>query len=89
MGWGGTGFCENVLAGGGLKGGRESSLALAVATRVPANINIWNNRTVFIVSPRLTSHLRCGFGFGGFALPLKVGGSAPEYSDLPEKTPAR
>jgi hypothetical protein len=31
-------------------GGRESSLALAAATRVPANINIWNNRTVLIVS---------------------------------------
>jgi hypothetical protein len=65
-------------------GGRESSLALADATRVPANINIWNNRAVFIVSPRLTSQLRCGFVVGGFATSSKIGGQCSFFPpDLP------
>jgi len=67
------------------RGGRESSLALAAATRVPANINTWNNRAVFIVPPRLTSHLRCGFGFGGFATYFKIAG---QCSFFPPDSPA-
>jgi hypothetical protein len=56
------------------RGGRESSLPLAAATRVPANINTWNNRAVFIVSPRLTSHLLMRFRLWRFRHSFKIAG---------------
>src|ERR1041384_4088826 len=45
---------------------RPPSLARAAPTRVPASINVWNNRAIFFIVIRFTLHLGCGFGFGGF-----------------------
>jgi hypothetical protein len=57
------------------KGGRKSSLALAAATRVPANINIWNKRTDFIVSLDLPHSFDAVSALACFATSLKSPGT--------------